>query len=319
MHMIPLLEDENTSTDFHSIAKLWAQEYHYSSELSSFGTEEVLNLCLEAQSWSCEIHPSLSIASRGRISWLNAKSWGLYESRTWEVMSNIRTLWPLRRICKPTTFQQTPQMFAKIWRKLWPSWENQIVPFEHIPSKAVSIVSWQSTMELSFVWMSGVIFQGLQHFWCPPESCASALTYFSYSPYHDAKEEIWRYHFCQSFIIFIGYHCPAFVNKDIQCLEISVEPSPCIQFLHYSCDGQHNVQFEEIIWGITWQSQWNFFNPLSPKLLMLQSTFIKSIKSLCHEQFNWGSSGQLFTTVMMRSKLSTCNLQCFKVVSTPED
>jgi len=138
-------------------------------------------------------------------------------------------------------------------------------------------------------------------------------------PYHDAKEEIWRYHFCQSFIIFIGYHCPAFVNKDIQCLEISVEPSPCIQFLHSPCDGQHNVQFEEIIWGVTWQSQWNFFNPLSPKLLMLQSTFIKSIKSLCHEQFNWGSSGQFFTMVMMQSKLSTCNLQHFKVVSTPED
>ncbi len=27
------------------------------------------------------------------------------------------------------------------WRTLWPSWDNQIVPFKNIPSKAVSIVS----------------------------------------------------------------------------------------------------------------------------------------------------------------------------------
>jgi hypothetical protein len=38
---------------------------------------------------------------------------------------------------------------------------------------------------------------------------------------------------------------------------------------HSSCNGQHNVQFVEIIRGVTWQSEWNFLNPLSPKLLML--------------------------------------------------
>ncbi len=179
-------------------------------------------------------------------------------------MSNILTLWPLGRICIPTTFQQIPQMFAKIWRKLWPSWENQFIPFECIPSKAVSC-KYLMTEYYVVVFCVNVrdFLPRVATLLVPSKIMCLCTHIVLIFPYHVAKEEIWRYHFCQSFIIFIGYRCPAFVNKDIQCLEISVEPSPCLQFLHSSCNGQHNVQFEVIKRGVTWQSQWNFLNPLT--------------------------------------------------------
>ncbi len=88
------------------------------------------------------------------------------------------------------------------------------------------------------------ISQGLQHFRCPPELVLRPPhSHSSHNPpilmlrkrYGDIISAI-------SFI-FMGYHLIAFPNKDIPCLEIFVQQSTCMQFLHPSCNRQQNVQF----------------------------------------------------------------------------
>ncbi len=233
-HDILLPEDENTSMDFHSIAKLWAQEDHYSSELSSFGTEEVLNPCLEAQSWNCEIHPSVHCIKKVEFlnEMLKIEDFMNPELEKLCPISEHSLLWG-GSACQQLS-NRSLKCSLKIWRKLSPSWENQIISFERTPSKAVSCeyLMTEYYVVVFFVNVRGFL-PRLATLLVPSKIMCLCTHIVLIFPYHVAKEEIWRYHFCQSFITFIGYHCPAFANKDIQCLERSLwnHPLACSFFI----------------------------------------------------------------------------------------